>query len=156
MYCEICKSENSPIIVVLPLRQEDGQLSTMACMNCAEKSSVFCNKHGRPHLGFNDGSTACIFCIEEVVIAKQHEIPVILTTLGTQLPQKQYQRLLDWANFVSTMGKTMGADFGPTQICILRALATKAMRSQTDIEEVVAMLIKTKSVSSIIPTPERF
>jgi hypothetical protein len=54
-------------IVILPKRKPDGCLDTLSCLECARKSGIYCLRHNRPHLGFEDGSTACVLCVEEAV-----------------------------------------------------------------------------------------
>jgi len=65
---------NCQVINILPLRHPDGRLNTLACEGCAEKSGAYCLIHQRPHLGFEDGTTACKECIDEKVAAKTEEI----------------------------------------------------------------------------------
>ncbi len=61
--CELCSNE-ADIINILPITQPDGKLDTMACTECSETSEVYCLEHRRPHIGFDDNTSACVECIE--------------------------------------------------------------------------------------------
>lgn len=61
--CELCSIE-ADIINILPITQPDGKLDTMACTGCSETSKVYCLEHRRPHIGFDDNTSACVECIE--------------------------------------------------------------------------------------------
>lgn len=145
MKCEFCGKDIGDIIVSLPLEKADGSLNTLACLKCAEKSSVYCKKHRRPHLGFIDNTTACIYCIEEMVAENRHKEINIWYDLQQKLPTEELEQLLEWA----TISSSITSDSQKT--CILRAIATKAKRSNQSIEEVLEKIIKAESVESILP-----
>jgi len=68
MKCEICGNPVKGVVLnILPLHQLNGKLDTMACQDCAKISRAYCTKHARPHMGFMDGSTACLHCVEEML-----------------------------------------------------------------------------------------
>lgn len=145
MKCELCGEDIGDIIVSLPLKKMDGSLNTLACLKCAKNSSVYCKKHGRPHLRFIDDTTACIYCIEEMVVENRHKKISIWDELRQNLPREEFERLLEW----TTISSSITGDSRKT--CILRAIATKAKRSNQSIEEVLEKIIKAKSVESIFP-----
>lgn len=66
MECEIC-GETVADLAIIPIKQENGSLITLACIKCAKDKGMFCTRHNRPHIGFEDGTHACILCIEEEV-----------------------------------------------------------------------------------------
>lgn len=145
MKCGLCGMDIGDIVVSLPLKKADGSFSTMACLKCAEKSSVYCKKHRKPHLGFIDDTTACIYCIEEIVTENRHREASIFNNLREHLPTEELNRLLEWSLASSSIT-------GNSQkTCILRAITTKAKRSNKSIEEVLEKIIEAKSVESILP-----
>jgi hypothetical protein len=145
MKCELCGNDIGEIPVSLPLKKADGSISTMACLKCAEKSPAYCKKHERPHLGFFDDTTACIYCIEEMVTENRKKEVSIANDLRQKLPPKEFMRLLEWANESSFVTGSSG------ETCILRAIATKAKRSSQSIKEVLEKIIETKSIEYILP-----
>jgi len=140
MKCELCGKDIGDIIVSLPLKRADGSLNTLACLKCAENSSVYCKKHGRPHLGFIDKTTACMHCIEEMVVENRNKEINIWDDLRRKLPTEEFERLLEWATISSSITGNS------RKTCILRAIATKAKGSNQSIEEVLGKIIKAKSV----------
>ena len=145
MKCELCGQDIGDSIVSLPLKKADGSLDTIACLKCAEQSSVYCKKHKRPHLGFIDDTTACTSCIEEMVTENRQKEDNIFNSLRQKLPLEKFERLLKWA----TASRSFTGNYLRT--CILRAIATKAKRSNQSIDKVLKDIIETKSVECILP-----
>ncbi len=144
MKCEICGDSSVPTFVLLPIPQKDGRMDTIACEKCAEQSSVYCKKHRRPYLGFTDGSTACADCIEELITSREAQGVTIFHILEEKLPPTEFRRLLEWAThsaFVTGDSRS---------VCVLRAMATKALRRKITIEEVLMRVLKTRSVDYIL------
>jgi len=146
MKCQLCDKDIGDTIVLLPLKRTDGALSTMACLNCAENSSAYCKKHNRPHLGFmDDNSTACIFCIEELVVQKENEEMFVFEKILEAIPPEEKKCLLDYATTVARIKQEREAT------SVLRAVATKALRLKRTVEEMVAQVVIQKSIESILP-----
>ena len=146
MRCEICGAREFNTIVLLPIKKPDGCLNTIACLSCAEESPAYCRKHERPHLGFaDDDTTACVLCIEELIIESEDKLPDIFDEFENNLPAEEYSRLKDWAEVSSDITGNY------LSVCLLRALATKALRLKTTIEEIVKQVGQAKSVDSILP-----
>ncbi len=144
MKCEIC-GKDALKFVLLNIKKPDGCLNTIACLECAKKSPAYCNKHENAHLGFEDGSTACVGCIEEEVKENEIKGSDIINDLQQKLPKVEFDRLMEWANDVVPLT-------GNTDItCILRALITRALRIHKEIDEVIIEVIEEKSVNSILP-----
>jgi len=140
MNCESC-GDDSKEFVVLPGRLEN----KIVCLSCAEKSPAYCKKHKRPHLGFEDGSTACILCIEEMVEDKKKEGVNVWGELCERIPAMELARLLDWAELTSSLkGETK-------ERAMLRAVITKALRTDQPTKAVIRELIEKQSVSPILP-----
>jgi len=127
---------------MLPLKGADGNLNKMVCLDCAKNSPAYCKKHHAPHLGFMDGSTACARCIDELVKNKTPMAESIMNRIREDLPPKEFKNLLEWADHPLV---------GPRETCVLRFLATKALRSHKTIEGVIQQIIAEQSVYSIIP-----
>lgn len=146
MNCEICGNERAEVMVILPIKQADGRLNTMACDECAQKSSAYCLKHQTPHLGFaDDESTACQRCIEEMVVQRESDGLAIFGDLMINLPAEDWNRLLAWA------GQAASITRNTVPTCILRAVVTKALRLKVTIDEVMRQLCQKKSVEMILP-----
>lgn len=146
MACQLCEAVESNIWVLLPIKQSDGRLEIMACLSCAEESPAYCKKHQKPHLGFEDNdTTACDLCIEELILEYKGRFAVICDDLEKNLPEEQYNRLKEWADDTSELT----GDY--LYVCLLRALATKALRLKTSIDEIIRQMIQVKSVDLILP-----
>lgn len=146
MACEICGRTDSRVEVILPIKQPDGRLETMACLGCAEESSAYCLKHERPHIGFaDDKTTACVLCIEETVASKTTEADKIFKALRDNLPQEEATKLELWAKESSFITEDSLA------ISVLRFLATKALRLKTTVEKIEKQILRAKSVELILP-----
>ena len=146
MDCELCGDSEADSLIILSLRQPDGRLNTIACLKCARESPAYCNKHERPHVGFEDNTTACLMCIEEMVRKHRTEEMSIFHTLEQKLPRREFDLLLEWADVSSSISGDSAAT------CILRALATKARRTKKSIAEIVEEVTAEQSISSILPT----
>ena len=145
MSCELCGQDIGDTIVYLPLKKADGSLTTVACLKCAKSSPAFCKKHEKPHLGFVDHTTACIDCIEEIVAENRHQETHIFNTLVEKFPKEEYERILEWANILSSI------THDSIKTCMLRAIATRAKRSNQSITEVLEEIVENKSVEHILP-----
>ncbi|XOA42996.1 MAG: hypothetical protein ACKKMO_00800 [Candidatus Nealsonbacteria bacterium] len=144
MSCEIC-GKDSEEIVILPIKRQDGSLCTLACLECARKSPTYCKKHNRPHRGFKDGTSACIVCIEEMLVKIKSEKDKVWDSLKKELPVEELIRLLEWAEFSAFCTRD------PEEVCILRAIITRALRFSKRTEEILQEIINTQSVSSVVP-----
>lgn len=144
MKCDICEKPDPQMIVILPLRQADGKLDTLACEECARKSKAYCKKHLRPHQGFMDGSTACLWCIEELVQANKDSAVDIRDRLWEALPSHEVEDLNDAAEISADVTDSSES------VAILRFIASKAKRSNQGIGEVIYEITESRSVDSIL------
>jgi len=136
MNCDLCKKPDPKFLVILPLRQTDGKLDTLVCEDCAKKSKAYYQKHERPHLGFMDGSTACIYCVEELVEANKDNAIEIRDRVRATLPMDQLEELDDTAECAAEISKCSKS------VAILRFIASKAMRSHQTVEKVIYQITK--------------
>ena len=130
MKCELC-GKDPRVIVILPRRQANGKLDTLACEACAKKSGAYCKKHDRPHVGFMDGTTACIYCIEELVKANESKAVGIYSRLRDGLSSDQLEYLGDAAETSSEVMRCSAS------VAVLRFIASKALRTNQTIDEVI-------------------
>jgi len=146
MKCEVCGDGLADIFIMLPIKKPDGCLETIVCHSCAQKSSAYCIKHQRHHLGFSDdNTTACVVCIEEIAAGDRFREGTIFDVLKNNLPQQEFQRLLEMARFSSRITNNKAAT------CVLRFIATKALRTNSTIDAVLQKILNDKSVNFIIP-----
>ncbi len=131
MNCELCQKPDPETIVMLPIPRENGSLVTMGCVECAEKSTAYCKKHAHTHLGFEDGSTACVHCVEELIQTHTAQADEIRDQLMAGLPADQKEILDEDADVSANLtGSTRS-------IAVLRFVAAKAQRCDESINEVV-------------------
>ena len=131
-------------MVILPLRQTDGKIDTLVCYECAKKSEAYCRKHNRPHLGFIDGTTACRWCIEELVETYKNKASQIKNTICEALPEDQREDLSEASEISSEIMESS------QNVAILRFVATSAMRSNRTIEDIVDVITESHSVDCIL------
>jgi hypothetical protein len=146
MNCEICGKDPGDLTVILPIPRESGNLITMACLECARKSGVYCLKHNQPYSAFKDGTTACLICIEELKNFSMTEAAALFLNLRRDdMPESE--RLREWAEeaaFITT----------ETPIhSIARALAGLALRRKTTVIQILEEIAQKKSVSDLLPSP---
>lgn len=146
MDCELCRKDIGDVIVLLPIKKPDGRLSILTCLECAKKSSAYCQKHERPHIGFaGDNTTACLICVEEEVGRRKLEADSIFDRIKEVLSQEELEDLSGWVRVSSFITGDSEA------VSILRAIATRAARFQISIDEVVEQILKAKSLDIILP-----
>ena len=136
--CEICGQADPRIMFILPLLRANGNLNTMACEGCAKKSSAYCLKHDCQHTGFIDGSTACLRCIQELVESKKDEAPNIRDRLRQGLAPDQAEDLDDAAGLSAELNGSSES------VAILRFLASKAMRTNQTVEDIIHLIAESK------------
>lgn len=158
MKCKLCDVEMD-IIVLIPLRQPDGALEILVCRKCALKQGMYCKRHERPHLGFEDGSHACVECIKERVQELRKRGEGILKRLSQGLSPEVFKTLTEWAEFVSEEMKEawlpvvkVSVPLEKTSLgCILRAIATRSLCANEATEAVIEKAITCGTIDSIVP-----
>jgi hypothetical protein len=121
-------------------------LMRFLCLPCCRQLGLYCDKHDLSHVRFEDGSHACIPCIEDDVQANSQCAQDHYNALASYLPLDEWTKLDDWAD---TVGGIMG-DPGK-EVTILRALLTRAHRTGADLDMIVTEAIKSRSVSDLLP-----
>lgn len=151
--CEICGEKNKGTVFFLPLHQPNGSLITMACEKCARASSAFCQKHDCIHQGFQDGSTACITCVEELVLkirqdkggySKPPKIAEVFAAIKEEFLPAEFEDLFEAAK---TAQAVTGA---PVDVCIIQFIAAKACRSHKSFDDVLVTALCEKSAECIL------
>lgn len=137
MDCERC-GKDAEVLNILPIPQEDGKLDMITCTNCAKELGVYCSKHDSPHAGFEDGSSACLHCVEEKVAEKGKEIvnsfreKVLTAGVG---PGK----LAPLGNWILETSEMTGFD---PDVVLARGIITVAERLKIDTDEITQRFIK--------------
>ena len=143
MLCEICSGEME-LVVLLPLKQDNGNIETMACLKCAEASGTYCEVHEVPHLGFHDETTACRRCIEEMVAENQFRVSSLVTALLGIAGKVEYVRLVEAAIDSSYVTGSV------EEISVLYFLATKAARMRVTLDSVMELIETSRSISHLL------
>lgn len=147
MNCEICGKDPEEY-VILPKRQENGSLITMACVDCSRISGMYCLKHQTPHLGFVDDTSACRDCIEEKVHSEGERIAGLFSGAVERSDKRQQieKAINEWLELVNlSMRSASLADLPlamlvkqtPQALNISRAIITYASRMKITPEEVI-------------------
>lgn len=161
MKCEMCGGDPN-LIVLLPKRQPDGKLVTLACEGCSIESGMYCQKHERPHTGFTDETTACVLCIEDVVKENGERIAGIFAAVISQSDkaleiQRDIQNWLERINFmlpsVDLSESPLAVRFlkTPHALNIARAVVIYSQRMKIAPEEVIKRVAK-EGAGIILPT----
>jgi len=145
MDCEICGKKEPESIMVLPIHKSDGALITIVCEDCGEKSSAYCVKHRRIHQGFDDGTTVCIACVEELIAQERHNARHVADAVMKHLSLEEAADLRE----VAEMSSSVTGD--PTEVSILRFVASKAKRTKTSVEMVIDIIVSSGSAECILP-----
>ena len=143
MLCEICRRDPQ-FLMLLPLPQSDGNLCTFACEACAQKSSAYCTLHQTIHQGFIDETTACLICIQQEVSDQSLRSEAVCKKLQLLLSPEWWEVLVEAADLSAEI---TGTDRG---ICIIRFIATKAMRVHEVFDATYERILKAKSPASIL------
>jgi hypothetical protein len=143
--CEL-KDHEADDIAPLPIRKPNGDLQTFACLEHAKELGFFCEAHQRIHLGFDDGSHACVVCIEEKVEKADPRIgPWYWGLLKKHLSEDEFTMIL--AEALEAHDETMEH---PTKL-LLRWIITAAERHGKLDQEIVQEVIDSGSVGLILP-----
>ncbi len=144
MRCEL-RNHEADHLVLLPIHQPDGSSITTACLEHARESGAFCNTHEEPHLGFMDGTHACVRCIEDEVAQSTYLASSFAKVIRDRLSRDDLIELTEWSSVSSeTNGST-------EDVCILRAVITTAHRLGITDQEVIQEIIDRKTVEVILP-----
>lgn len=138
MECEICGVPATDLAIV-PIKQENGSLITIACIPCARRLGVFCDQHQRPHLGFEGGTHACVLCIEEEV--ESMGITEYRQAFCRVLPSDQRYYLKQWAPHTEGLPESK----------LLRALVTHSHCNLTPVKEIISRILTGKNIYPFIP-----
>jgi hypothetical protein len=144
MKCEVCQKNIGEVMVILPRHSGDGKLDTMACLSCSEKSDAYCKKHVRPHLGFTDGTTACIYCVNELTLTNKDKAEAIRERIYQVLSAHDLSDLKEAVEIAAHFGNCS------RHLALLRFIASKAVRSHHTIGQVTDKIIEEHSPRSIL------
>ncbi len=152
MKCEICGGDPK-LIILLPKRQPGGKLNTFTCESCAGESGMYCQKHQRPHLGFEDETTACAACIEETLAKDGERIAgmfAVAVSQSEKAPQIK-QAITDYLEEINLMLPRVDLADLPLAVMFLstphalnatRPIIAYALRMEMTPEEVIQKVAK--------------
>lgn len=143
MRCEIC-GEEIDTIVILPIRKKDGALCTLACVKCSIASGKYCVKHDMPHIGYDDGTSACRLCVSERISKRAGSADEILKKIGSVLSGTRLEDLNDWLSAVAPLR-------GGRAMALVADIALMAERTGMEEEEIIENIILKGSAAEILP-----
>lgn len=142
--CEFCGID-AEVLCLLPIHQPDGRLDKFACHACAITSGVYCVNHDTPHHGFNDGTHACLNCIEDLTQDLVRRYPAMSSKVQGCVSAYMYER---WRSWCVTAADVMRCNQNEA---VCRAMATLAMRTATTSEELLERLVAERDITVLIP-----
>jgi hypothetical protein len=143
MICELCSKSVPHDVVILPIKQGNGKLDTIACMECAEKQPTFCLKHMLPHIGFEEGGTVCRCCVTDRERELESQGVIYLRQIEGILPEFELLRFKDRMNEYLELGH-------PLEWTVLHLLVVKAMRQGKTEVDILKELELSKNADTII------
>jgi hypothetical protein len=144
MSCEICKKKDE-VTWILPIKRKGGALCTKACEACGRKSRAYCQRHDQIHSGFPDGTTACPYCVRELVASFANEAENITAGVMSCLGNEESRTKLREAGDASA-----AINGWPFSMAILTFVATKALRANQSVENVLIRILKARSADYIL------
>ncbi|MEK7635152.1 MAG: hypothetical protein AAB446_01840 [Patescibacteria group bacterium] len=145
MKCKFCGNENMSVMALVPARSPDGALTAFACLPCAKKKGLYCEKHDRPFTGFDDETSVCIMCVEEFIKQEKYRIHEVAKRIFDVIPYEEKERLLFAAEIAAELTDRN------RDVAIFRFVASRAKRSGLLIDDIIdEHIAKTKSVSFIL------
>jgi hypothetical protein len=143
MTCEICGADTSREIF-LPIHQQNGNPNTIACLSCAESSSGYCKQHRAAHIGFYDGTTACVLCVEQVTNSHVEIASSLIERMKSALPTDEWNTVVEIAKMNGLITRSS------VQTGLIRILATKALRHKKTVEQTLDDIMRTKRAYSVL------
>lgn len=138
--CHIC-GRDPDVLAVLP--QARGNTAVLGCIDCAIQLGLYCTRHNSPHIGFEDGLSACLTCIEELSAKDEGVCEELLERLRDELPEDEREELDEWLDIVTLITGDSSAR------CFMRALAGKALRLGVPTEAIEERVRREKSTRLI-------
>jgi hypothetical protein len=148
MQCEICNQDRNTYYI-LPIPKPGGSYITIACEECAKKSSAYCQTHDQVHMGFNDGFTLCRQCINYAVEASGEKLGEEFVA-QINLNQYPWDELKEYADSLSPITKE-----SLNQI-IGRTIIIAAMKARVAPQETIRQTISMSDPYLLLPPPLLF
>lgn len=130
------------------IHRADRNGSDMSCIPCAIEKGVYCERHHKPHIGV-DGrggkGTVCMECVDTFVGRNANTAVKVQGRLVRYLPSDQMLRMLRWATEMETAWDMQTANV------LLRGVTMEAHRQRRSIEEIVDVMVATRSADIILP-----
>jgi hypothetical protein len=144
MKCAFCGNKDMTDIVQVPVWFPGSEDEPFACLECSKAKGLFCEKHNKSYMIFDGKTTACLFCIEELVGHEEHRAYEIVSKICSNLPAEELAKLFEAVQMAVLI---TGEDEG---IVMLRFVASRAKRNHISVDEVVEQIVKTASANFII------
>lgn len=132
--CQVCKQETDTFnILPFGVKPENDREVWMACDNCTEQLGYFCSRHEKPHMGFEDGTTACKGCIDAQVDTEWQQIVSSFFDGVERSPKRReiIEAVHEWALTVSFVTGE------PANKPIARAVVAVCQRFGKPVEDVI-------------------
>ncbi len=130
--CKKCGREARAHIVNPNVKSEHA----IICLACGIEAGVYCEKHDVPHQGFDDGSTACLECIDEEVQLKLGRRTGIGRLIERSLPPEEFAILKKAARGAGHIWRCGWRE------ALLRLVVSKAQRIREEFVVAVSNLIE--------------
>jgi len=142
----VCKEcgRDSYVIVIVPCGKGSGPYVMELCMKCAIRSGKYCVSHEVAHIGYSDGTTACIICVHDIVAEKMSSADGYLERITDNIDGDDLESLDDWLDMV-------GPIYGGRPRALLSALAARSLRTGVTVDEVTERIISARSAAEILP-----
>lgn len=151
MQCDYC--QNPDVTLLLVPYGDDSH--TWSCQKCLQDHGLFCEKHDCVHTRFGafypipetaESQHACLQCIEDTVALHGLVANSVYSEIMGALDDDGKTALREYAEMVMMINGDRGLETP-----VLRAVMTSAARRGLFYEQVVAEVVKTKSLDEIIP-----
>lgn len=143
MKCDFCNTAEGKFYL-LPVRVSNDLIYYVVCRGCAEKYPTFCKEHDLAHMAYTDGTSACLRCINRLVMDNQNRITETAIEVFANLKKEKFSVLSEWAT------KQSGVAHKHSDYFIYYAVCAYAVRFKLDFELALSEICSGKG-KQIIP-----
>lgn len=106
------------------------------CVDCGKTAGVYCQEHEVPHQGFDDGTTACLLCINVTMRLNFEDRNEIARSIEISLPPEEFEELKIAAE------KAGNVSYCDWQMELLRLAVYKSHRRRESLAATIGNLIE--------------
>ena len=144
MDCQACKRDTGPYVLMIPTRLPNRKvIFAPACLDCAEKSPIYCFRHKLAHHTCPDSTSFCILCASESFEANRHRAKELYERILDDLSADEFELLTEAAEESSGTGY-------PHEESVLLFVVSMSCRRKMTPDAVVSMLLQEDSASLIL------